>query len=127
MRFKENQAIYKQIADFICEYILMQIWKPGDRIPSVREIAVKMEVNPNTAMRAFTYLQDLEIIYNQRGIGYFVSEPGYEKALEFKKEIFISEELPELFKSMHLLGFSVKDIEHLYRDYVSKRDNTLNS
>ena len=120
MIFKENQAIYKQIADHFCENILTRKWKPGDRIPSVREIAVNMEVNPNTAMRAFTYLQDQNIIFNKRGIGYFVSDEGYERSLEMRKEEFINNELPELFRSMEILGFKVQDMEKLYKDYLSK-------
>ena len=74
MEFKEKKSIYVQIADHICENIVKGIWKEGDRIASVREFAVDIEVNPNTVMRAYSYLQDEGIIYNKRGIGYFVGE-----------------------------------------------------
>ena len=73
MEFRENQPIYMQIADYFCNNILSTEWKQDEKIPSVREVAVIMEVNPNTAMRAYTYLQEKEIIYNKRGIGYFVA------------------------------------------------------
>ena len=86
MEFRDKQAIYLQIADHFCENILLEKWKPGDRIPSVREMAVNMEVNPNTVMRTFTYLQDKEIIFNKRGIGYFVSEDGLKRTINLKKE-----------------------------------------
>jgi GntR family transcriptional regulator len=78
MEFGDNNAIYLQIADHFCENILLQKWNPGDRIPSVREMAVSIEVNPNTVMRTFNYLQDKGIIFNKRGIGYFVTEDGFQ-------------------------------------------------
>jgi DNA-binding transcriptional regulator YhcF (GntR family) len=117
MEFTDRQPIYIQIADYFCENILSRQWKESDKIPSVREIAVAMEVNPNTAMRSFTYLQDKEIIFNKRGIGYFVAEGGYEKALEMRKEAFITKELPTMFKTMILLNISCGEIEKLFSNY----------
>ncbi len=121
MEFIEKQPIYKQIADYFCENILLDKWKANERIPSVRDIAVTMEVNPNTAMRAFIYLQDLGIIYNKRGIGYFVSEDGYNKALELKRQDFIEKEMPEFIKTMKLLNFSCKEMEELYDKEYGKK------
>ncbi len=116
MEFIENQPIYVQIADNFCENILLQKWKPNQRIPSVREIAVTMEVNPNTAMRAFIYLQEKDIIFNKRGIGYFVAEEGYEKALELKRAEFIEKDLPIVMKTMRLLDISCQEMEALYKE-----------
>ena len=115
MEFKENQAIYRQIADYICENILVTTWEEKDRIPSIREMAVATEVNPNTVMRTYTYLQNLGIIYNERGIGYFVASDALERIVALKKEEFISNDLPELFKKMDMLGISFDEIERLYR------------
>ena len=117
MDFKDNQAIYLQIADLFCENILTEKWRPGDRIPSVREMAVSVEVNPNTVMRTFAYLQDKGIIYNKRGIGYFVSDDGFDKTKNLKKEDFIDHELPEFFKAMDLLNLSIEDLEKYYKKY----------
>ncbi|TVQ88356.1 MAG: GntR family transcriptional regulator [Bacteroidetes bacterium] len=116
MEFLENQPIYMQIADNFCENILLEKWKPNERIPSVRDIAITLEVNPNTAMRAFVYLQEKDIIYNKRGIGYFVSEDGYQKALELKRAEFIEKDLPVLMKTMKLLDISCKEMETLYKE-----------
>src|SRR5271169_1688117 len=66
MEFQESQAIYLQIADMLCENVLRGSWKPGDRVPSIRELAESIAVNPNTVVRAYSYLQDHGIIYNQR-------------------------------------------------------------
>jgi len=117
MEFKNDQAIYLQIADFICENILLKKWKEGERIPSVREIAVETEVNPNTAMRTFTFLQEKEIIYNKRGIGYFVSDDGYKKTLEYKKDEFLRNDMPLFFKNLKLVDMNIEEIAELYKNY----------
>jgi GntR family transcriptional regulator len=114
MEFRESQAIYLQIADLFCENILLKKWMTDEKIPSVREIAVEVEVNPNTAMRTYTYLQDKGIIYNKRGIGYFVAEDGYNKSLDLKKEKFYNQELPLFFKTIELLGISIEEVGKLY-------------
>ena len=120
MEFRDSQAIYLQIADLFCENILLGKWKTDEKIPSVREIAIEVEVNPNTAMRTYTYLQDKGIIYNKRGIGFFVSDEGYGKSLSLKKEKFYNQELPVLFKTMKLLGISIQEIENLFNSGYNK-------
>lgn len=116
MEFIENQPIYMQIADNFCENILLEKWKANERIPSVRDIAVTMEVNPNTAMRAFVYLQEKDIIYNKRGIGYFVAEDGFQRALDLKRAEFIEKDLPVLMKTMKLLDITCDEMEALYKE-----------
>ena len=78
MEFRDNQAIYMQIADLMCENVLSGAWKPGERIPSIRETAEASQVNPNTVMRTYGYLEDRGIIRNQRGVGFFLSDDAYE-------------------------------------------------
>lgn len=65
MNFKESKAIYLQIADRICDEILLGQYPEEERIPSVREYAAIVEVNANTVMRSFDYLQVQNIIYNK--------------------------------------------------------------
>lgn len=116
MDFTDRQPIYKQISDYFCKQILEKKWKPDDRVPSVREIAVQMEVNPNTAMRAFQILQDQEILINKRGIGHFIAEGAYQKTLELQRNEFIENELPVFFKKMKMLGFSCEELEERYKE-----------
>ena len=118
MEFRDNQTIYLQIADHFCENILLEKWKPGDRIPSVREMAIEIEVNPNTVMRTFNYLQDKGIIYNKRGIGYFVSDDGLQKTKALRKEDFVQQELPRFFKAMALLNISMDDLNTYFRQFL---------
>jgi DNA-binding transcriptional regulator YhcF (GntR family) len=115
MEFKEKQAIYLQIGEHICEHILRKQWKEGDKIPSIREMAVSIEVNPNTVMRTYNYLQDMGIIFNKRGIGYFVADRSYEKTLALKKRNFINRDLPYFFKTIDLLNVSFDDLRELYK------------
>ena len=95
-------------------------WKGDDRIPSIRELAVTIEVNPNTVMHAYQSLQDKEIIYNQRGIGFFISEDAYRRIKEMKKAEFVEQELPKFFKMMKLLDMDLKDLEKYYKDFDIK-------
>jgi len=115
MEFRQQQTIYMQIADHIFENILAGELAPGDRLQSVREMAANIQVNPNTVVRTFSYLQDKGIIFNQRGIGFFVSDDALTKAQNLKKETFIQQYIPEFFKMMDLLNLSIKDLEKLYK------------
>lgn len=115
MNFTKNQTIYMQIAEHLIEQILREEMKAGDKVPSVRELAATTEVNPNTVMRTFTYLQEQDLIFNKRGIGYFVSDTAYEKTKAMRKEVFINQYLPEFFKTMKLLKMDFKDLEVIYK------------
>ncbi len=114
MDFTDKEPIYKQISDYFCQQILEKNWAPGDRVPSVREIAVQMEVNPNTAMRAFQLLQDEDILVNKRGIGHFIAEGAYQKTLDLQRREFIENDLPIFFKKMRLFGFTCDELEEIY-------------
>lgn len=111
MEFKENQAIYLQIANRFFENILQKKWDSGDKIPSIRDMAVEFEVNPNTTMRTFNYLQDKGIIYNKRGIGYFLADDGLQKTIALKREQFLEEDLPLFVRNMRLLGITLDDLK----------------
>lgn len=123
MEFSENKPIYLQIADRFCDQILNKKWTSEERIPSVREVAVMMEVNPNTAIRAFHYLQEEEILFNQRGVGYFVSEDAFEKVRELKRNEFIKQKLPVFVRDMKSLGFSFSELDELYKKHYGRDSN----
>lgn len=120
MQFKDTQSIYLQIADHICEKILLKEWKPEERIPSVREMAVQLEVNPNTVMRTFEFLQQQQVIYNQRGIGYFVGPQAYKNALAYRKTEFLQNDLPSVFRNMYLLGMNAEELKLQFEKFVKQ-------
>ena len=118
MEFRDNQAVYLQIVDYVCEQILMKNWKVEEKILSIRDLAIKLQVTPNTVQRSYDFIQQLEIISNQRGIGFFVEKDAVKKILTHKKEEFITKELPLIFKNMHLLKMDLKEIESLFNNYI---------
>lgn len=117
MEFKKTASIYEQIARSIQENILYGVWKSDDRIPSVRETAGLNQVNPNTVMRTYSLLQDDGIIYNKRGIGFFVSEGALAKIQLMKKKTFTEELLPELFKNIDQLDISWEELQKQFEEW----------
>lgn len=99
-----------QIVDWLCDKVLRHELVPDQQIPSVREIAVELEVNPNTVMRSIERLLQSEIIYSQRGKGNFLSPDAYQRILQMRSERLIRETLPQLAAEMRLLGFSNDDL-----------------
>ena len=104
MEFNSNRSIYLQICDAICEQILSGTLRPDERIPSVREYGAEIGVNPNTIMRSYEKLTADGIIYNRRGIGYFISPDALDTVLEAQRKDFLENELPQILKRMKLLG-----------------------
>ncbi len=104
MNFNTDKPIYLQIADVISNRILAGDLKGGDRIPSVREYGADIGVNPNTMMRSYETLTDDGIIYNKRGIGYFVADDAKETVLAAQRKDFIEKEVPAIRERMKLLG-----------------------
>jgi len=104
MEFNSNKSIYLQICDAICEQILSGRLGPDERIPSVREYGAEIGVNPNTIMRSYEKLTADGIIYNKRGIGYFISPDAKETVLAAQRKEFMEEELPQILRRMKLLG-----------------------
>jgi DNA-binding transcriptional regulator YhcF (GntR family) len=98
------------MADRLCDEILSGVYKDDDRIPSVREYAVLLEVNTNTAVKAYEQLAREEVIYNKRGLGYFVTPGAKKQILKARKQEFMKERLPELFRQMRLLDITIDDI-----------------
>ena len=110
MEFNEHKPIYLQISDTICDKILGDEWREEERIPSVRELGITLGVNPNTIMRTYDHLQSIEIIYNKRGVGYYVTAGVKATIVSLQREQFIKEELPKITKRMNLLGLKPSDI-----------------
>lgn len=121
MSFSDNKAIYQQIADRIGDEILSGQYNEEERIPSVREYAALVEVNANTVMRSFEYLQMQNIIYNKRGIGYFVRAGAKSRMLQMRKECFLKDEVEYFFKQIYSLGISGETIRDMYKEYCENK------
>lgn len=122
MKYKTDKPIYLQIVDYICSQIIQDKWDINNRTPSVRELSILLVVNPNTVVRAFENIEQLGIVYNKRGIGFFIEEDAKEKIDKLYKEEFFQENLPELFEKMKILKISVEEIAKAYEEYLAKNE-----
>ena len=126
MEFRENEAIYLQVADFVNEHIMRGKWVAGEKLPSVRELAATLQVNPRTVVRAYEILQARDVISNKRGIGFFIDDNALEKIKRFSKEEFLSREMPELIKRLYLFDIPVSEIEKALKDYIKTLNQIKN-
>ncbi len=123
MNFKENnKAIYLQIADKICDDILLGTYTAGGRLPSVREYAAMVQVNANTVMRSYDYLSSLEVIYNKRGIGFFVADDACGKVTDMRRTSFLETEISEVFHQLRLLGVTPDALRDMYSKYCENNN-----
>ena len=108
MQFSEDKPIWRQIYELIAMRILSGEWLEGERIVSVRELAAEVGVNPNTVMRSYEKLDGDGIIFNRRGIGYFVAEGAKADIKQLERQKFIDEELPKLRERLALLELTIE-------------------
>jgi DNA-binding transcriptional regulator YhcF (GntR family) len=108
MQFTDDKPIWRQIYELIAMRILSDEWPEGSRIVSVRELAQEVGVNPNTVMRSYERLDGDGIIFNRRGIGFFVAEGAKEHIREIERRKFLDEELPKLSERLNLLGLIIE-------------------
>ena len=116
MNFSNDKAIYIQMADRLCDEIIAGTYKDDDRIPSVREYAVMLQVNTNTAVKAFDQLSRDGIIYNKRGLGYFVTSGAAKTIRKVRRQEFMKQTLPELFRQMRLLDITIDDVRQQWEE-----------
>ncbi len=122
MEFENNRrAIYLQIADKIMDDIMAGLHPVEERIPSVREYAAMVEVNANTVMRAYDYLTREEIIFNRRGIGFFV-KPGAQNVIAaMRKRMFFETEMPKLFTRLHAIGITPDELSSVFKQVLDSQ------
>ncbi len=124
MNFSNNKAIYLQIVDDICDHIATGKYEVGRRLPSVRELSAVYQVNVNTVMRSVEYLQNKDIAFNKRGIGYFITPDAPEIIREIKKNSFLDNELDYFFRQLYVLGVGPDDLARNYSDYCSRQNQS---
>ncbi len=117
MNFKDNQPIYLQITQTVADRILSGEWSSGGRIPSVRELGCELEVNPNTVVRAYEWLSERGIIYNRRGVGFFIGDEALDIIRVFRREELMQNKLREIAKEMSQLGISIEEVTQQITKY----------
>ena len=120
MNFKDNKAIYLQIADRIGDQMLSGTLTPEGKVPSVRELAAEIEVNANTVARTYEYLQQRGIIYTKRGLGYFVSPDAKENIVASRREQLMQGEMDYFLGQLKAVGITPAELQQIYSDYLNK-------
>lgn len=122
MEFNGNKPIYLQITEGIMDQIADGEFPPEGRLPSVREYAARVEVNANTVMRAYDWLQQQHVIFNRRGIGFFVLPEAVKRIGEMRRNVFFRDEADYFFRRLASFGLTPADVAALYEDYLAKRE-----
>lgn len=117
MTFNQNKPIYLQMADRLMDSIVAGVYLDESRIPSVREYAVELGVNTNTAMKAYDELSRANIIYNKRGLGYFVTPGAKEQIKTERRKEFLNTEVPQILHKMSLLEMSIDELVEELRNH----------
>jgi DNA-binding transcriptional regulator YhcF (GntR family) len=111
MEFKNTKGIFLQIADSISEKVIGGHYPPGEKIPSVRDLALELGVNPNTVMRTYSELQTRGIIDNKRGIGFYVTNEAVGIIRDWKRKEFFEIDLPLVVKQTRMLGVTFEELK----------------
>ena len=107
--FTSDKPIYLQMADRMKEEILSGTYSDDMRIPSVREYSILLQVNTNTAVKCYEQLSRDGIIYQRRGMGYFVTAGARDRIMQQRKEEFFQTTCPQLKKDLELLGITIEE------------------
>ncbi|TDI60809.1 MAG: GntR family transcriptional regulator [Alphaproteobacteria bacterium] len=110
LEWKEDQPIYRQLRDKVAAQILTGSLKEGESLPSVRNVAVELQINPLTASRAYQELVDEALVEKRRGLGMFIVKGARSKLLTLEKKRFLEDEWPEINARISALGLSAKDL-----------------
>lgn len=107
-----STPIYRQLADQICEAVARGRLRPGERLPSVRDLSKSLVVNPNTVARTYTELERNGVLNTRPGLGVFVAEPRSELTRKVRKERLLKRLDQLLTEAVHL-GFAADEVRAL--------------
>lgn len=108
--WKDDAPIYRQVQERVLAMILDGELKPGDALPSVRQLAVDYRINPLTVSRAYSELDEATLVEKRRGLGLYVREGARELLLTQERERFLHNEWPALQRRIERLGLTVRDL-----------------
>ncbi len=108
--WSDDSPIYRQLRDRMVGLILQGAFNEGEAIPSVRSVSADYQINHLTVSKAYQALVDEGLVEKRRGLGMFVVEGAREKILTAEREVFLTQELPRLFRRIKQLGISEQDL-----------------
>jgi GntR family transcriptional regulator len=108
--WNDNAPIYRQLKDRVVSMMLDGVLKPGDALPSVRQIAAEYQLNPITVSRAYQELADEELVEKRRGLGMYMTDGARDKLLSSERERFLREEWPLVMERIQRLGLNPDEL-----------------
>jgi GntR family transcriptional regulator len=108
VQWNDTTPIYLQLKERVVAMMLDGVLKPGDALPSVRQVAADFQLNPITVSRAYQELADESLVEKRRGLGMYVTEGAPEKLLASERERFLREEWPAMLVRIERLGLSAE-------------------
>ena len=118
--FQDHLPIYAQLMDTLKRRIVTGRYLPGEKLPSVRELAAEAGINPNTVQRAFSELEREGLIYTQRATGKYVTEN--EEDIKSAREALARTQVADFLRAMQSLGFSVGDVIVLLQSFKESEE-----
>lgn len=113
--WNDSTPIYRQLKEKVIAMMLDGLLKPGDVLPSVRQIAADYQLNPITVSRAYQELADEQLVEKRRGLGMYMTEGAHEKLLASERERFLREEWPLVVERIQRLGLNVEKLMNAVR------------
>jgi GntR family transcriptional regulator len=110
MQWNDTTPIYLQLKEHVVAMMLDGVLKPGDALPSVRQVAADFQLNQITVSRAYQELADEALVEKRRGLGMYVTEGAPEKLLASERERFLREEWPAMLVRIERLGLSLEQL-----------------
>lgn len=121
MEFRTDRPIYRQIIDYAFSCIIGGGWQRGQKVPSVRELAVELAVNSHTVLKAYDHLQTQGIIISRRGMGFYLADDAPERVNAERREEFFESTLAEVFGQMDRLGITIEEIVAEYEVFRAEQ------
>ena len=110
VEWSDGAPIYRQLKDRVVAMLLDGILKPGDALPSVRQVAAEYQLNPITVSRAYQELADDQLVEKRRGLGMYVTDGANARLLQSERERFLREEWPLVMERIQRLGLSIQEL-----------------
>jgi len=115
-RWDDTQPIYQQLRDHTVARILAGELAEGTALPSVRQLAVELQINPITVSRAYQLLVDEALVEKRRGLGMFVMQGAHEQLLNSERDHFLQQELPKILERAQQLGIKTEELLQYIKD-----------
>lgn len=108
--WNDQMPIYRQLKQRVLAMMLDGLLKPGDALPSVRQVAADYQLNPITVLKAYQELVDEELVEKRRGLGMYMTETALDKLLAHERQRFIDEEWPAMLERIRRLGLDLRQL-----------------